>query len=217
VTTVGVIGAGAIGGALAANLARNGQSVRLAARDVQHAEALAARLGERATAGSVEQVIEGSDALVLAVPFAQLEQLLRAYRDRFEGKVVIDPTNAVSQADDGRLVMLLEAGDTAAAHVRTWLPPSVHYAKAFGTLGADSLRDAANNSPAREVLFYAAADEAAAATTVHLIERAGFDAVSIGGLDSVARIETGGDLHQFGGLKGRTVHADEAAKLVQHD
>jgi 8-hydroxy-5-deazaflavin:NADPH oxidoreductase len=213
-TTVSVIGVGAIGSAVAANLAKGGQRVTLAARDEAHAREVASGIGELAQAASVEQAVTGSDAIVLAVPFPEIENLLTTYADRLGGTVVVDPSNAVTADADGNLVPLLEPGQTAAAKVAALVPAGAHYAKAFGTLGADSLRDEGRREPQRAVLFYAAADERADAVTAELITAAGFAAVSIGTGADLARVELGGDLHQYGGLNGRLVDADEAKNLL---
>ena len=81
--------------------------------------------------------------------------------------------------------------------------------KAFGTLGAESLASEANRTP-RAVLFYATDDDPAAAPIERLIAAAGFEPVRAGGVDAALRIETSGDLHQFGGLNGRVLDAGEA-------
>ena len=57
-------------------------------------------------------------------------------------------------------------------------------------------------------------DEAAGATVERLIATAGFDAVRAGGLRDATRIEVAGDLHQYGGLNGNVVDADEARAAV---
>jgi 8-hydroxy-5-deazaflavin:NADPH oxidoreductase len=72
----------------------------------------------------------------------------------------------------------------------------------------------ANRTP-RAVLFYATDDDQAAAAIERLISAAGFDPVKAGGVDAALRIETSGDLHQFGGLNGKAVDTREARSAVQ--
>lgn len=124
-------------------------------------------------------------------------------------------SNAVGLDANGNLAPLLSGGETAGGNVRGWLSPGSQYVKAFGTLGADALRDAARQQPAA-ALFFATDIPAAAEVTQELIRAAGFDPVSIGGSDQVKRIEMGeaGDLHQYGGLQGRVIDGDEARQLV---
>jgi 8-hydroxy-5-deazaflavin:NADPH oxidoreductase len=47
-----------------------------------------------------------------------------------------------------------------------------------------------------------------------LIAASGFDPVKVGGVDQAIRIEMFGDLHDFGGLNGRMVTAEEARALL---
>ena len=95
------------------------------------------------------------------------------------------------------------------------LPAGAHYVKAFGTLIADSLANGANRTPRRAVLFYATDDERAAAAIERLITASGFDPLRAGGVNEAGRIEVpGGDLHQGGGLGGKLLDADQAAKAV---
>jgi 8-hydroxy-5-deazaflavin:NADPH oxidoreductase len=93
------------------------------------------------------------------------------------------------------------------------LPPDAHFVKAFGSLGAEALASSANRTP-RAALFYATDDERAAAAAERIIWAAGFDAVKAGGLSDAIPIEVFGDLHQFGGLNGTVVDADQARTAV---
>ncbi len=213
--TIAIIGVGHIGEALAAHLAAGGTPVLVAAAHPAHAQDLAAKLGDNVRAGSVEDVIDTSDTIVLAVPYGAIEGFVTGHRDRLAGKVVIDPSNAVAPDADGNLTPILTGGQTAGGNVASWLPDTAHYAKAFSTLGADSLRDSAHRTPAT-ALFFAADDPTAIQTTEQVIRAAGFDPVHIGGTSTIARIELGegADLHQYGGLKGRLLDAPEARTLV---
>jgi 8-hydroxy-5-deazaflavin:NADPH oxidoreductase len=124
--------------------------------------------------------------------------------------VVVDPSNPVVLDDAGNLSRTLPEDESAASVVAGLLPAGAHYAKAFGTLLAPSLRSGANRTPRRIVLFYSTDDDRAAAAVERLIRTAGFDPVKVGGLSDAARIEAGGDLSQGGGLKGRLLDSDEA-------
>ena len=52
-------------------------------------------------------------------------------------------------------------------------------------------------------------DGQAAAAIERLITTAGFDPVKVGGVGAAFRIETSGDLHLAGGLKGKVVDSSE--------
>jgi predicted dinucleotide-binding enzyme len=210
--TTAIIGVGNIGGALARDLVRGGEPVVLAARDEAHAAALAQELGPLASAAPVVEAIVQADVVVFAVWLDQMKELIAEYGDLLTGKVVADPSTPVKPDGNGGLVPAPPEGPSNGAVVAGLLPAGAHYVKAFGTLGAESLGAAANRSPRRAVLFYATDDERAAAAIERLLDAAGFDPVYAGGGEAAARLE--GDLHQYAGLGGRLLDADEARAAV---
>src|SRR5439155_18565294 len=124
-------------------------------------------------------------------------------------KVVVDPSNASARDANGGVVRTLPDDQSSGSVVAGLRPAEAHFVKAFGTLGAESLASEANRTP-RAALFYATDDDQAAAAIERLISAAGFDPVKAGGVDAALRIETSGDLHQFGGLNGKVIDAAEA-------
>jgi predicted dinucleotide-binding enzyme len=211
-----IIGTGNIGGTLARHLVRGGEPVVLAAKDEANAAALARELGELALAASVEEAVAEADVVVFAVWLDTIKEL-SAKEDAglLEGKVVVDPSNPIGVDENGEMTRTLPDDQSAGSVVAAMLPTSAHYVKAFGTLGADSLANAANRDPRRAVLFYATDDAAAAVAIERLISAAGFDPLKVGGVADAARIEVpGGDLHQNGGLNGQLLDLDQARAAV---
>jgi predicted dinucleotide-binding enzyme len=209
-----IIGVGKIGGAVAIHLTAGGETVVLAAQSKASAEQLARKLGDRASAADVPDSIEQAEAVIFAVWFDTIKDLVGRYASRLHGKVVIDPSNPVALSDDGGFSRTLPDGVSAGSVIAQMLPPGAHFVKAFGTLAADSLATGANRSPERAVLFYATEDDTAASSVERLISAAGFDPVKVGGVDQAIRIEMFGDLHDFGGLNGRMVTVEEARALL---
>lgn len=209
-----IIGTGNIGRAVATHLVRGGEPVVLASNTISNARSLADELGELVDSGSVDEAIGAADAVLFAVWFDTVKELIAEQGRALEGKIVIDPSNAISIDDKGNVSRLLPDGVSAGSVIASLLPAEAHFVKAFGSLAATSLASGANRSPRRAVLFYATDDERAAATAERLISTAGFDPVKAGGVDASLRIEVGGDLHDMGGLNGRMIDADEAKGLV---
>ena len=152
--------------------------------------------------------------LVLAVWLDTTRDLIAENADVLRGKVVVDPSNPIQPDGKGGFARTLADGQSAASVIAGLLPDDAHLVKAFGSLGAEALASGANRKPRRAVLFYATDDERAAATVERLIATAGFDAVKAGGLSDAIRIEVFGDLHQFGGMNGNVVDAEEAQAAV---
>jgi 8-hydroxy-5-deazaflavin:NADPH oxidoreductase len=157
---------------------------------------------------------EQAEAVIFAVWFDAIKELVGQYGSALEGKVVVDPSNPVALSDGGDFSRTLPDGVSAGSVIAQMLAPGAHFVKAFGTLSADSLATGANRSPERAVLFYATDDDRAAVVVERLISAAGFDPVKVGGVDQAIRIVMFGDLHDFGGLNGRMVTVEEARALL---
>jgi len=212
-STVAIIGAGNIGGTVAANLAAGGQDFLLASRDAEAARKIAADLGGHGVAVSVDEAVDRADVLVIAVWLDDFEQLITQYGDRLAGKVIIDPTNPVGPDGAGGYRKVIDEQESSGQILAGLLPTGASLVKAFGTLSAPSLAAAARREPDQAVLFYAADDDAAGDLAAELIRSSGFDPVRVGGLDQSIRIEMFGDLHEYGAL-GRVVTRTEALKAL---
>lgn len=210
-----IIGAGGIGTALATHLTEGGEAVVLAGSTPAQAERLAGKLGKPASsAADVAAAIERADTVIFAVWLDALEDLVRRNAARLAGKVVIDPSNPIAPDGKGGFKRTLPAGVSSGSVVAGLLPGGTHFVKAFGTVSAEHLADAANRSPHRAALFYATDDDVAGSAAERLISVAGFAPVKAGGLDQAIRIEVFGDLHDLGGLNGKLLTTAEAHALL---
>jgi predicted dinucleotide-binding enzyme len=211
--TTAIIGAGNIGSAVASHLVGGDEMVVVAAKDVSHAEALAAQLGPRARAASVEEAMAEADAVVFALWLDDIKDVIPQHAALLEDTVVVVPSKPIGFDHDGKVFRTLPDGESAGSVVASLLPATAHYVKAFGTVGADSLASAANREP-RVALFYATDDEVAAVTVERLIRVAGFEPLRAGGVANAGRIEgPSGDLSQYG-LNGALLNLDEARAAV---
>jgi 8-hydroxy-5-deazaflavin:NADPH oxidoreductase len=203
-----VIGTGNIGSALAEHLVAGGEPVVLAASEPP--DALAKQIGHLASAASVSEAIKAADVVIFAVWLEITKNLINQNLPALDGKVVVDTSNPVAADAKGEFHRTLPDGVSSGSVVASLVPKSAHFVKAFGTLSAGSLKDAANRTPKRAVLFYATDDARAQTVIERLISAAGFDPVKAGGVDAAIRIEMYGDLHQYGGFNGKLVDQAEA-------
>jgi predicted dinucleotide-binding enzyme len=132
---------------------------------------------------------------------------------RLAGKVIVDPTNPVGPDGAGGLQKIIGDRESSGQILAGLLPPGARLVKAFGTLSAPTLAAAARREPERAVQFYATDDDAAGDLVADLIRADGYEPVRVGGLDQAIRIETFGDLHEYGAL-GRAVTKTEALAAV---
>src|SRR5215470_7614663 len=96
--TIGIIGAGHIGGQVARVAVRAGYDVVIAnSRGPETLAGLIQELGPRARAGTVEEAARRGELVVVAIPLGAISSLPAA--QLFEGKVVIDTNNYYPQRD----------------------------------------------------------------------------------------------------------------------
>lgn len=173
---IGVIGAGRIGGNAARLFVQAGHEVLLSfSRDQSRLEADAARLGERARAGTVAEAAAFGDVVLFAVPWTQIDAVL-AETGPLTGKIVIDTTNQYGHQG-------WETLEETAAQVNQRRMPGAKLVKTFNTLtSAFQASEAGRSAASRVVLFLSGDDAEAKKVVAGLIDDAGFAAVDLGGL-----------------------------------
>jgi predicted dinucleotide-binding enzyme len=212
-STVAIIGTGNIGGRLAAGFAAGGLEFLLAGRDREAAQKVASDLDGHAEVVSVDEAVQRADVLVIAVWLDAFKELIARYGERLAGKVIVDPTNPVAPDDKGSFQKIIGEQESSGQLLAGLLPTGARLVKAFGTLSAGTLSEAARREPERAVLFYAADDDAAGDQVADLIRTYGYEPVRVGGLDQSIRLEVFGDLHELGAL-GRAVTKTEALEVI---
>jgi hypothetical protein len=212
-STVAIVGAGTVGGTLAAHFAAGGQDFLLAGRDLETTAKLATTLDGHAEAVTVDEAVGRADVLLVAVWLPDFRAFIGQYGDRLAGKVIVDPSNPVGPDGSGGFHKVIGEHESSGQILAGLLPPGARLVKAFGSLSAQTLAAAARRTPDLAVLFYASDDDAAGDLVADLIRAAGFEPVRVGGIDQSIRIEMYGDLHEFGAL-GRPVTKSEALAAI---
>jgi 8-hydroxy-5-deazaflavin:NADPH oxidoreductase len=208
-----IIGLGTIGSQVANNLMAGGKEVIVADHSPTKVADFAKTSQGKARAASVADAIAEADAIVFAVWFNATQGLIAEQRDKLAGKIVIDPSNPIAPDGKGAFKKIIPQDQSAGQILAALLPPGAKLVKAFGTLGAASLRSGARHAPEPYVLFYASDDREAGDTVADLIKASGFAPVRVGGLNQAIRIEVFGDLHEFGKL-GKLVNTKQAMGLL---
>jgi 8-hydroxy-5-deazaflavin:NADPH oxidoreductase len=208
-----IIGLGNIGKQVAQNLIAGDRQVIVADHGATKAQDFARTSGGKARALPVTAAIAEADIIVLAIWFDAIKTFLSEHRTELSGKILVDPSNPVAPDGSGGFKKTIPQDQSSGQIIAALLPPGARLVKAFGTLGAASLKSGARRSPDADVLFYASDDRDAGNVVAELIRASGFAPVRIGGIDQSIRIEVFGDLHEFGKL-GKPVTAKQAAPLV---
>jgi predicted dinucleotide-binding enzyme len=181
-STIGIIGAGAIGTAFAKALSRQGIELVIAnSRGPESLASLVAELGPTARAGTREEAAAQPIVLV-AVNWSKLPTALAGLPD-FAGRIVIDANNSI-EAPSFKAVDL--HGRMSSEVFAEWVP-GARVVKAFNHLAARLLESDPAEEGGRRVLFVSG-DADAKAQVADLIERVGFFGIDLGTLSVGARL-----------------------------
>jgi predicted dinucleotide-binding enzyme len=180
--TVGIIGAGHFGQAMARIVLRAGRQVVIAnRRGPRSLTSLVQGLGEAVSAGTVKEAA-AADIVVLAVMWPQVPEAIEGLE--WDGRIVIDATNDFDPSDlDGRTSSEVVADLVAPARV----------VKAGNTLAAAVFASDPREAGGQRVMFVSGDDIDVNAEVVTLFQDAGFFTVDLGSLSR------GGEMQQFHG------------------
>jgi 8-hydroxy-5-deazaflavin:NADPH oxidoreductase len=188
---VTIIGAGNMGRGIGTRLVAGGNEVQIIDRDPAEAHALAAELGDAATASSPGGEITG-EVVVLALYYGSVKDAVEQYRDQLAGKVVVDITNPVELSTfDG---LATPAGTSAAEEIAGLLPDDTPVVKAFNTTFARTLVAGEVAGQQLDVLI-AGDDDGAKGTVAALAEAGGLRPIDVGPLRRAQQLEHLGFLH----------------------
>ena len=185
---IGIIGAGGIGQAFAAHVARAGYEVIVSnSRDPESLAGLVRQLGPRAKAGTRQEAAR-ADVVVVAV---QWEHLRAALSDlpAWNGRILIDATNPVLEPG----FRLAELNGSTSSEIVASMTPGARVVKVANTLLRAVLAADPKQAGGRRVLFMSGDDAAAKADVSGILDKGGFATIDLGGLAS------GGRLQQFPG------------------
>jgi NADPH-dependent F420 reductase len=186
--TIALIGTGNVGGALGRRFAENGHNVVYGSRDPLAGDvvALVNETGHGAVALSPEQAAAQSRVVVLAVPWAATEEVVRGLGD-LSGKIIVDPTNPRVMASDGFADYPPTLEDSNAERIAR-LAPGAQVVKAFSTLGWETMLDP-RVAEGPVTIPLVGDDRAAKALVAVLAREIGLEAVDVGPLRHARIIE----------------------------
>jgi len=168
-----IIGFGAVGQALARAFARKNIQVSVASRRPPEAIAPQAKaIGPTVTASSLQDALK-AQIVILAVPFGLQNELAKAAD--WQGKIVIDATNAYGVAPD-------ELGGLPSSVVNAQALVGSRLVKAFNHLPARTLAQDPDVKGGRRVTFLSSDHDDAASQVAALVEQLGFAPVKLGRL-----------------------------------
>jgi predicted dinucleotide-binding enzyme len=177
---VGILGSGLMGGKLGTLWARAGHEVVFSyARSRDKLDTLAREAGPPARAGTPREAVEAADAVLLAVHWSRVDDVLRQ-AGSLAGRVVVTCTLPMNTEDTDLVVAHASSGAEALARK----VPAARIVAAFNTVPSEVLFAVfeARQSGRRPSLVYCGADETGKGIAATLIRDIGFDPVDAGPL-----------------------------------
>ena len=177
---VGILGSGLMGAKLGTLFARAGHEVVFSyARSARKLERLAREARGRARAGTPAEAARDADALLLAVHWSRVDQVLRQAGD-LAGKVIVSCSLPMNKTDTALVIGRSSSGAEELARKAR----SARIVAAFGTIPSEVLFSvfAARRKSGRPSLVYCGDDRDAKQLAATLIRDVGFDPVDAGPL-----------------------------------
>jgi 8-hydroxy-5-deazaflavin:NADPH oxidoreductase len=186
--THSIIGAGAIGSALAAHFVRFQVPVQIASHsDVGALRSAATKMGPEVRAVTVHEALQ-ADMVFLAVPFDAVAAVVST-APPWNSRVVVDCTNAI---DFPSFTPRALGGRPSSELVAEWVQ-GARVVKAFNTLPAAILAQPASSAGGHRVVFLSGNEDSAKQDVAQLATSFGFAPIDLG------TMSVGGRLQQFGG------------------
>jgi predicted dinucleotide-binding enzyme len=185
---IGILGSGLMGGKLGTIFTRAGHDVVFSyARSQTKLERLARDAGGKARAGSPREAALNADALLLAVHWSRVDDVLKQAGD-LSGKVIVTCSLPMS-ADDTRLVI---AHTSSGAEALAKKVRKADVVSAFSSVPSEVLFDvfdAKRRTRRRPSLVYCGDDQDAKDVAASLIRDVGFEPVDAGPLRIARYVE----------------------------
>ncbi|MFD1702603.1 NADPH-dependent F420 reductase [Methylopila henanensis] len=214
--TIGIIGSGLVGKAVARLAVRAGYKVVVSnSRGAETLSSFVGALGPLARAGSVEEAIAAADIVTVSVPLAAFEALPS---DGFAGKVVLDQTNYYPGMGEFRRADLdhgeLTSSELVQRHLR-----GARLVKGLHNLSWIHMESNARpeGDADRTTLPIAGDDAAAKQAVTEFVEAIGYDVVDAGSLAESWRIEPNTAIYfwRYAPKVPEGVTGDEAKRIYQ--
>jgi len=185
--TIGILGSGDVGKALARGFILFGHDVKIGSRDPEKLREWAEAAGPHASTGTFEEAARFGDVLVLAtLGTATANAIELAGKSNFDGKVVIDTTNPL-ELSTGAPRLSVGFDDSLGEQIQRLLPKA-RVVKAFNTVGnAHMVKPDFPNGP--PTMFIAGNDDESKRLVSQICDHFGWDVSDLGGIESSRYLE----------------------------
>lgn len=178
------IGIGNVGFAIANNLQKKGYSIIIASNNT-NSDSVAKAMAENPNfeIKPLQEAIDSSDLVFLAIPFKAIEATVKALN--FDNKTIIDCTNPVGMG----ISHGLNSVKSGSEQIQEWLPKAT-IIKAFTIYGFENLVDSSFPSyNTKPMMMIAGNDKEAKSKFEAIVTAMGFEMLDTGNLDQALHLE----------------------------
>ena len=185
--TIAIIGTGQVGSALGPEFASQGHTIVYGSRtpDREDVQALVQKTPGDASATTLPESVKNADIVVLAVPGLAVEPITLSLGD-LSGKIIIDPTNPLSERDDGLLGIDVERSN---GEVIQAAAPDAFVVKAFSTLNWRSMVEPEQTGGPISIPLVGNSAEAKQ-KVAELVRNMGLEPIDVGPLRNARHVES---------------------------
>lgn len=184
---ISIIGAtGNMGSQIATGLTKAGYSLSLFARTHEKVHELEHSLNSEyvAVAHSLEESIELSDIIILALPYSEEGQVADEIKDLAEGKIVISIANPLNDTFSG----LITGWETSSGEQLQLKLHNAKVVKAFNTIFASRINTPETHGTTIDH-FIAGNDDEAVKNVSEIVKSLGHNPIQIGGIEESRTLE----------------------------
>lgn len=182
---IAILGAGNVGGTLAAALSRKGHAVTLGVRDptASRYKDLVESIGHATQARGIREAAASAEVIVLATPWSATQAVLEQSAGVLQGKIVVDATNPITPGFKLALGHTTSGGEMVAA----WAKGAFVY-KTFNITGYNIMEDPVVDG--RQAMMLVAGDnDEHKVKVLQLVRDVGFEAFDFGKLENARLLE----------------------------
>ena len=190
--TIGIIGAGRMGGTLAKLWSMAGYTVMISSDHPAKLQELARSIGSNVRVGTPHEAAAFGNVVVISVPYKALPELGRELAPDLAGKVVLDTGNPYPQRDGA---MAEEARREGTGVASAKYLPGVRLVRAFNAIKWTDLESQAHRSGELAAIPLAGSDPGALAVAARLVRDAGFAPVIVGDLSTAKKFDVGSSVY----------------------
>lgn len=187
--TIGIIGSGAVGKALAKGFMKYGYPTAIASRSETTRQTLTTELGDNIKVDSPENIAKNNDIIVFAVKGGIAKEALQGLGiENLTGKTIIDATNPIADEapDNGVLRYFSQINQSLMEELQA-LAPNANFVKAFCSVGSHAMVDPQFET--KPTMFICGNNNQAKQEVNSILDQFGWEIEDMGAVEAARAIE----------------------------